>query len=130
MLLLALIPVVSLTAIAHRYLRLYAPSNLVVARLRTASPRWRTAGILLACSILFIIGAHRLEVAVDAGLPPWLNLVVLVLAWDAVKFACLVVAIAARCVVGSVVQGPRLGLFSHRPARRLGAAASVVGGKR
>ena len=86
MLFLLAVPVLILVTAAHRYLQLYAPSNWVIARARAAPPRARTMLLLAALAITMLMAMHSLADAVAAGAPGWLNLVVLVLAWDMIKF--------------------------------------------
>jgi hypothetical protein len=76
-------------ALIHRCLQMYAPTNRLVRRVRMAAPRLRTAVGLLAMAAALLLAMHLVTVAVVAGAPGWLNLVVLVLAWDAIKLALL-----------------------------------------
>ena len=41
MLILLALPVIVAVAAFHRYLQIYAPSNLLVRRVRAQQPRWR-----------------------------------------------------------------------------------------
>lgn len=109
MLFLLVIPVIGVVALAHRYLQIYAPSNLLVATVRESVPRWWTALGLLALggSILFVM--HILAVAVAAGAPGWVNVLVLVLAWDALKILALAGWVAARRSIASVRRRGTLG---------------------
>lgn len=109
MLFLLVIPVIGVVALAHRYLQIYAPSNLLVARVRESVPRWWTALGLLALggSILFVM--HLLAVAVAAGAPGWVNVLVLVLAWDALKILALAGWVAARRSIAPVRRRGTLG---------------------
>ena len=77
-------------------LRLYAPSNVLTARLRAASPRWRTAGALVAMALLLVAGGRGLDVGIAAGATAWLNVAVLILVWDAIKLSWFAVEVAAR----------------------------------
>lgn len=89
MVLLLVLPVFATVALAHRYLQMYAPTNRLVRRVRMAVPQPPTAVGLLAIAVVFLIAMHMVAEAVAAGAPGWLNLVVLVLAWDAIKLALL-----------------------------------------
>lgn len=104
MLLLLFIPIVYVVACAHRYLQLSAPSNLLIARVRSSPPRLRTATLLLAMAYALIWATHYLSMAIQNGAPGWLNLVVLILAWDAVKFALLGILTAVQSLISSVIQ--------------------------
>lgn len=98
MLFLIALPVIVAVDAMHRYLQIYAPSNLLVRRVRARDARWRTVGALFAISAVLLMAMHVIADAVAAGAPGWLNLVVLVLAWDAIKCSVLAVLQAARCV--------------------------------
>jgi hypothetical protein len=87
MLLLLMVPVLVLVTYAHHYLQRYSPSNALIARARVAPRRWRSALLLAALAATALVGMHLVAEAVAAGAPGWLNLVVLVLAWDAIKLA-------------------------------------------
>jgi len=89
MVLLLALPVFAAVALVHRYLQLYAPSNLLVRHVRIRPPRFRTALGLLAGAAALLIAMHMVAEAVASGAPGWLNLVVLVLGWDAIKLALL-----------------------------------------
>jgi hypothetical protein len=82
-------PVFAAVALAHRFLQMYAPTNRLVRRVRMAAPRFRTAVGMLAAAAVLLIAMHMVAEAVAAGAPGWLNLVVLILAWDAIKLALL-----------------------------------------
>ena len=56
------------------------------------------AGVLLALAVVLMTAMHALAERVAAGAPGWLNLVVLVLAWDGIKVALL----AARSGLGAL----------------------------
>jgi hypothetical protein len=96
MLLLLVVPVVVLVASVRRYLQLYAPSNVVVARTRSARPRYRSALLLGVLAMTLLMVMHGLAEAIAAGAPGWLNLVVVVLAWDAIKLALFAVSVVMR----------------------------------
>lgn len=87
MLLLLALPVVAVVSVAHRFLLMHAPSNVLIAHLRSACPAGRRAVALGALALLLTVVAHALTVAIERGAPGALNLVVLVLLWDAIKFA-------------------------------------------
>jgi hypothetical protein len=95
--LLVIVPVIYLTALAHYYLRLYAPSNVLVTHIRATAPRWRIVAALLGVSVALIALAHGLEVAVADGAPRWWNLIAIVAAWDGLKLGLLAIATLGRC---------------------------------
>lgn len=100
MLLLLFLPIVSCVALAWRYVQTYAPSNLLIRHVRCSPPHWSTVLYLLAVSAALLVAMHALAVAVARGAPARLNLVVFVLAWDAMKLAFLAIATALRVVTG------------------------------
>lgn len=109
MLWLLMVPLLILVTCGHRYLQLSAPSNAVIARARISPPRPRSALILGVLASTALVAMHQLAAAVAAGAPDWLNLVVLVLAWDAIKFGLAAVYVAVRCSVRFCWPRPRRG---------------------
>ena len=101
MLMLLFIPIFYVVACAHRYMQLFAPSNLLIARVRTSPPYWRTAMLLLALAYALIWATHFLTMAIGNGAPGWLNLVGLILAWDAIKFALASIPLGFRALFSS-----------------------------
>lgn len=83
---------------AHQYLQMYAPTDRLIRRVRMAVPRLPTAVGLLAIAVVFLIAMHMVAEAVEVGAPGWLNLLVLVLAWHAIKLALLGVSTLLLCV--------------------------------
>lgn len=96
MLVLLAIPVIVTVVFVHRFIQVVAPSNLLVRIVRSARPRWRLATALLGLAAALLLTMHVVENAVSAGGPGWLNLLVLVLAWNAMKFAWTAVLIVMR----------------------------------
>lgn len=96
MLFLIAVPVVSGVVLFWRYLQIYAPSNLLVRRVRSTAPRWRTVPALLALAAGLLVAMHIVSEVVERGAPGWLNLVVLVLAWDSIKIALLACWVGLR----------------------------------
>ena len=114
-------------ALAHRYLQMYAPSNAIVARVRRARPRVRVAGGLLVLSAALAFVAAILTDVVASGGPGWLNLLVLIAAWDALKFGILAVRVpfvvfSSRCgrQVSTVTSNGRL--RAREPVARTAAS--------
>jgi hypothetical protein len=116
--------VITSVALAHRQLQLYAPSNVLIARARIEPPRPRTALMLGFAAGAALVAMHLLAEAVTDGAPRWLNLVVLVLAWDAIRFGLASAYVALRCALGCcgwlrahqrrTVARPRVQLGTHR----------------
>lgn len=96
MLFMLALPILIAVAGMHRYLQLYAPSNLLACRVRTAVPTIRMGVGLMACSAVLLVLMHVLAEAIAAGGPGWLNLAVLVLALDVIKLTLVGLAVAAR----------------------------------
>ncbi|MFT4212523.1 MAG: sulfate permease [Microbacterium sp.] len=62
----------------------YAPTNLLIAATRTRRGlRWGIPAMLLA--IPYLLAAHWCVTTIEAGGPSWLNLVVLLCAWNSIK---------------------------------------------
>ena len=67
------------------FLRAWMPSNIVLDLIRTRRGlKWGVPGMLLAAPYLAI--AYWCTTVIAAGAPGWLNLVVLVCIWSALKF--------------------------------------------
>jgi hypothetical protein len=96
MFLLLMVPVVVLVAAAHRGLQLYAPSNVLAARVRRERPHLGTAIRLGVTASGLVVGAHLLARWAATGGPGWLNLVILIAIWDAMKFTLLAIAVILR----------------------------------
>ena len=79
-----------------------APSNVMIARAQMMSPpRWRNALMLAALATAALVLMRLLAVAILAGSRGWLNLIVLILAWDAIKFALASLLLGCRCLYGA-----------------------------
>jgi hypothetical protein len=102
MLFLLALPIFLAVAAAHRYLTLYAPSNILIRRVRMSPSRWRTVGALAVLASVLLLAVRTVEVAITAGAPGWLNLVALVLAWDALRVSAMTIHTVIRGVVRSV----------------------------
>lgn len=93
MIMLLAFPVIAAVALAHRCLLLYAPSNVLIRRVRGSRPTLRTVAAMLALAASVTAATKVLSDAVAAGAPGWLNVVVLALAWDAIKMGWLAIAV-------------------------------------
>lgn len=89
MLILLMIPVLFAVAALQRYLTLYAPSNVLTRHVRRSPAHVRTALMLVVLAGALLVAMHAVHVAIREGAPGWLNLVVLILAWDFIKLICL-----------------------------------------
>jgi hypothetical protein len=98
MILLLAFPVIAAVALAHRCLVLYAPSNVLIRRVRETAPALRLVAAMLALASSLIVAMKMVSDAAASGGPGWLNIVVLVLAWDTLKIGWLAIAVLFRWV--------------------------------
>lgn len=76
-----------LSATIQRYLQTYAPTNIVIAWLRTRRGlKWAIPAALVATPLYAWASTALLDV-IDRGGPPWLGFVVMLCVWNAIKFA-------------------------------------------
>lgn len=75
------------TALAFRYLQTHAPPNLIVASIRQKRAATRSAYGLLLLSASCIVAAICLSTAAQRDGLGLLHLAVLILTWNALKFA-------------------------------------------
>lgn len=99
MLFLLVLPVLGVVALVYRYFQIYAPSNVLTRRMRTSPPSLRRAAGLLLLALGLLSVMHVLAEAVASGAPAWLNLIVLLLAWDAIKLGVLSIVEALRAMM-------------------------------
>ncbi|WP_455133128.1 sulfate permease [Microbacterium aurum] len=83
----------------------YAPTNLLIAATRTRRGlRWGIPAMLLA--IPYLLAAYRCVTTIEAGGPGWLNLVVLLCAWNSIKLTLngpITVVLLIRCRIQEAV---------------------------
>ena len=89
MIMLLALPVLLAVTRAHRHLQVYAPSNVLIRRVRMSRPRLQSCAMLVFLTAGLLVAMKVAVSAVAAGAPGWLNLVVLVLAWDVIKIGTL-----------------------------------------
>ena len=106
MLLLLVIPVLLAVAAFQRYLAVYAPSNVLIRHVRTSPPSWKMAAGLAALAAALLLAMRGVQLGISAGGPGWLNLVVVLLAWDAIKTGCLTIGVLLRSVAGVLHRRP------------------------
>ncbi|TNM37693.1 hypothetical protein FHP29_18090 [Nocardioides albidus] len=94
-------PIVAMVALAHRSLLLFAPSNVLIRRVRASRPTLSTVVAMVAIAAGLLVAVKVVSDAVAAGASGWLNLVVLVLAWDSFKVGWLAVGVALRIGLGA-----------------------------
>lgn len=104
MLFLLVVPVMAAVALVHRHLQIYAPTNVLSRKVRRSTPSLRAAGGLLALSMTLLLLMHALAVAIGVGAPRWLNLVVLLLAWDAIRIGILTLLASARLLAATCLR--------------------------
>lgn len=102
MIVLLALPVIAVVALVHRYLQICAPSNLLIAHAKAARPTLWGAASLGALALLLISLARLSALSIENGAPGWLNLLVLVLLWDALKFLLVSVSVVPRALVAAV----------------------------
>jgi hypothetical protein len=96
LLLLMAVPAIVLVTVAHGLLRTYAPSNVLIRRVRASRANMRMGAGLVVLAWACALGVHMLNTAIDGGAPGWLHVIVLVLAWDAIKIGLLALHTASR----------------------------------
>ena len=123
MLILLALPVIVAVAALHRYLQSYAPTNLLTRRVRAQEPRWSVVALLTVLVATLLTVMHLVREAVANGGPGWLNLAVLVLAWDVIKLGILAVVLAGRCSVRECVR--RWRDFTRQPSAPQGSRTTA-----
>lgn len=83
---------VRLTGTIHSYLSAYAPTNLIVRHLRTSPQEGIVVFVSLAFTSAYGLAGAGLTSAVQSGGPGWLNVIVLLFAWNTIKFGWFTVA--------------------------------------
>lgn len=114
MLILLALPVIAAVAVMHRYLFLYAPTNRLARRVRAHEPRCHTAAVLMGVAAGLLLAMHAVVETVADGAPGWLNLVVLVLAWDAIKLSALAFGVLGRQLLSTTSQTFRRAMARNR----------------
>jgi hypothetical protein len=77
----------NVSAAFRGYLRFYMPTNLAVDRLRgPLGPKWAIPVSLIA-TLSYLFALSVCATIVERGGPTYLNLLVLLFAWNAIKFA-------------------------------------------
>jgi len=94
----------------RRHLRMYMPTNIAIDLLRTGrGVKWAVPTALFAMPA-YLFAAAMASSAVDHGGPGWLNILVLLCAWNAMKFA----ASGALTPIRLLRDGRRSALARHR----------------
>ena len=79
----------SLSVAIRRYLCSYMPTNIAIDLLRTRRGLMWAVPAALVAVLAYLFAAAMASSAVDRGGPGCLNILVLLFAWDACKFAAL-----------------------------------------
>jgi hypothetical protein len=108
MLILLALPVIVAVAAMHRFVAVFAPTNVLVRRARTQEPRWEASAVLAVFAVGLLVIMHLVAVALANGAPGWLNLVVVLLAWDAIKLGQVAALQACRSIARRWRYGPSL----------------------
>lgn len=85
MLFLISVPVVVAVIVVHGFLQRHAPTNYLVRHARTSAPTMSAAALHAGLAAACLAGLRAVDLAIAAGAPKVLYLLVLVMAWDAVK---------------------------------------------
>ncbi|WP_235736801.1 hypothetical protein [Nocardioides alcanivorans] len=86
----------------HRYLFAYAPSNVLIRYLRSATGRRWAFPISAVLTAGYLAATAGLTTILEAGGPGWFSLVALTCAWNAIKFAWVGVAALAAATSSRV----------------------------
>lgn len=86
---------VRLAAAAHRYLDVYAPTNILIRTLRTTEAQRLTLPVSAVLVLAYGLLGAWLTSIIDSGGPGWLNPLALLCAWNTIKFGWFTLASAA-----------------------------------
>lgn len=117
--LLILMPSVAIAAFVHGLLQAWAPSNILIRHVRASRPTFPMTAALGVVAFACLTAMHLLAEAIESGAPRWLNLAVLVLAWDAIKIGVLACLTAARRGVRPSGSWASTGTLLARTVRRV-----------
>ncbi|MGB3373911.1 MAG: sulfate permease [Microbacterium sp.] len=77
--------ILTFSSFIHSVLQRYAPTNIVLRRIRRRRGlKWGVPAMSLAVPYLVVAGWG--SVAISDGAPGWLNLIILLCLWNAMKF--------------------------------------------
>ena len=86
----------NISAAIHSYLRRYMPSNIALDALRHPRGLRRTVPVALAATASYLYGASLCATIIERGGPGYLNVLVLLFFWNAMKFAWATILAPAR----------------------------------
>jgi uncharacterized membrane protein len=78
-------------ALLHRSQNFCAPLNALIRRVRVSRQTARMAALLCVLTGTLLIAMVAVSIATASGAPGWLNLVVLILTWEAARSGALAV---------------------------------------
>lgn len=80
--------ILTVSSFMYAVLQRYAPTNIVLARIRRRRGlKWGVPAMLLAAP--YIVLVYWCSAAIGDGAPGWLNLVILLCLWNALKFVAI-----------------------------------------
>lgn len=133
MLVLISVHVVVAMIVVHRFLQHHAPTNHVVRHARASAPTMRAAALHAGLAAACLTGLRAVGLAIAAGAPRVLYLLVLVMAWDAIKLLGSATWLLGRAAAQVLRQrAPRIRSRRRRVsgresrARRVGLEPSVA----
>lgn len=111
---------VPLSLWTRRFLRIWAPTNILLDRFRDR-PAAASAGWSLLIGVAYLVAACALAGLVEQGWPGWLNLPFFLFLWNAAKFGLygswmMLVALASS--PARIVRRVRAGRAAKRETRR------------
>lgn len=115
----------ALSAHARYYLRRYMPTNIALDAIRTRRGlKWGIPAMLL--TIFYFLAANYCITLIEDGGPGWLNLLVLLFCWNALKFLIMgpisvVLLIRARMEESATRRRDRRALRPIEPAEPIAA---------
>lgn len=107
MLLLIFILAFAIAGFAHAVLQAWAPSNILVRRVKGAPPSWPAAAVIMLLAASLILAMRVVELAAAAGGPTWFYLEAADRGIDAIKPAVLGLIVVGRRTLLSVRRWPR-----------------------
>jgi hypothetical protein len=103
---------VRLAAAIHRLLYIYAPTNILMRHLRNRRGLWWAipTAVVLVPAYLFAAGAAT--TLMERGGPEWLNVLVLLFVWNAMKFSAMALWTIALVSRGQISKPRRRSIWA------------------
>lgn len=86
----------NISAAIHNYTRFYMPTNVAIGLLRSPPARNWTIPVTLVATAAYLFAVSVCATIIATGGPGWLNVLVFLFAWNALKFAALAIVTAFR----------------------------------